>query len=260
MLEISEKIKSDSMVLFVGAGVSASIGVPTFRQLIEHIAGELGYNPQIFFSYGDYHSLAQYYINEHGGIGKLRSWMDREWHVKLNDVDTSSLYDAIVRLGIKTVYTTNYDNFLERAHDSKAIKYSKVVKLDDMPRSHGEEIQIIKYHGDFSDDSSIVLNESTYYERMDWESPLDIKLHSDLLSKSVLFIGYSLRDMNMRYLLYKIHKMRVRHSAKKHRSYVYFGSPNPIQSSVLGEWGVEVINGRDVDQSASLEKFLRSLI
>lgn len=36
-------------------------------------------------------------------------------------------------------------------------------------------------------------------------SPLDIKLRADALGKSILFIGYSLTDINIRYLLYKLH-------------------------------------------------------
>ena len=65
--------------------------------------------------------------------------------------------------------------------------------------------QIIKFHGDFDDDSSLVLTESSFFIALDFESPLDIKLRSDSLEKSLLFIGYSLSDINIRYMLYKLH-------------------------------------------------------
>ncbi len=53
-----------------------------------------------------------------------------------------------------------------------------------------------------SGDASIVLGESSYFRRLDLESPLDIKLRADLPGRTVMFIGYSLADVNIRYLFY----------------------------------------------------------
>lgn len=49
-----------------------------------------------------------------------------------------------------------------------------------------------------------MLDETSYYERLQFETPLDIKLYTDNLSKAVLLIGDSLSEINIRLLLYKL--------------------------------------------------------
>ena len=69
------------------------------------------------------------------------------------------------------------------------------------------DTEIVKFHGDFDDDESIVLTESQYFARLSLEHPLDIKLRGDTLDKGILFIGYNLADINMRYLLFKLQQI-----------------------------------------------------
>jgi NAD-dependent SIR2 family protein deacetylase len=56
--ELRDAIQSRSVMLFVGAGVSKVLGLPDYRELIDHIAVELDYDPKIFGTYGDYLTLA----------------------------------------------------------------------------------------------------------------------------------------------------------------------------------------------------------
>src|ERR1700730_4796199 len=51
---------------------------------------------------------------------------------------------------------------------------------------------------------------TTNYDRwieLAFEDPLDIKLRGDTLDRGVLFIGYSLSDINIRYLLFKLQEI-----------------------------------------------------
>ncbi|MCD8493636.1 MAG: SIR2 family protein, partial [Geovibrio sp.] len=79
---------------------------------------------------------------------------------------------------------------------------TKIASVSDMTQIKDGVTQIVKFHGDFDNDDSLVLDESSYYERLEFETPLDIKLRSDVLGKSVLFIGYSLADVNLRFLFF----------------------------------------------------------
>jgi hypothetical protein len=47
-----------------------------------------------------------------------------------------------------------------------------------------------------------VLTETDFLNRLSFDSPLDIKLHADALGRTVLFIGYSMTDPNIRLLLH----------------------------------------------------------
>ncbi|MFS0635519.1 SIR2 family protein [Mesobacillus foraminis] len=94
------------------------------------------------------------------------------------------------------IYTTNFDRWLEHAYDYYKKEYVKITNVAEIARTRNDKTQIIKFHGDFDDDSSLMLTESNYFNRLDFETSLDIKLRSDSLEKSILFIGYSLSDIN----------------------------------------------------------------
>ena len=116
--------------------------------------------------------------------------------------------------------------------------------------------QIVKFHGDTISDDSIVLTESSYFDRLDFESPLDIKLRSDMLGKSLLFVGYSLSDINIRLLIYKLDKLwKNNNTGKRPNSYIFLPTPNPIQEKILVRRGITPIVGTDIEKQKSTENF-----
>lgn len=129
--QLIEDYKRGKIILFVGAGVSANLGLPTWGKLIGQLANELGYDPDIFKTYGDFLALAEYYRIKKGSIGSLRSWMDREWHASSIDVSTSEIHKHIAKGNFPIIYTTNYDNWIENAYDFYGEKYNKIVKVND---------------------------------------------------------------------------------------------------------------------------------
>jgi hypothetical protein len=106
-----------------------------------------------------------------------------------------------------------------------------------------------------------VLTESSYFERLDFESPLDIKLRSDLLGKAILFIGYSLSDINMRYLFYRLNKMWTASAYANVRptSYMFLVAPNPVQEAILKSRGITPIVSSEPNYGEGLQKFLTDL-
>jgi hypothetical protein len=250
------------LVLFVGAGVSANLALPTWNELIAHIAKELGFDPDIFSSYGTHLALAEYYKRKKGSLGPLRSWMDREWHKSTTDVTTSEIHRFITQGRFSRIYTTNYDRWLEIAHDKFGVAYDKVASVADLVAVGDGHRQIIKFHGDFDDDASIVLDETSYFQRLNFDTPLDIKLSNDVLGNSVLFIGYSLNDINIRLLFYRLTEMWGRSAlpSARPKSYVFTHRPNPVAEEVLGQWGIEMVVSDDDDPKRALTNFLRELV
>ena len=87
------------------------------------------------------------------------------------------------------IYTTNWDLWIERAFEQHGKKVQVVRTLADITRLQDGPTQIVKYHGDFRGRTEdIVFTESSYFKRLDFELPLDIKLRSDILGKVVLFL------------------------------------------------------------------------
>lgn len=259
--ELKKAIKDKNVILFIGAGVSATLNLPTWSQLISHIASEIGYDEELYKQYGDSLQLAEYYVVNKGRIGDLRSWMDRNWTIGKDQIKSSKIYESIVSLDCPLIYTTNYDRCLETAYEAYGKKYKKIVGVDDLVGINSDTTQIIKFHGDTVSDDSIVLTESSYFERLEFESPLDIKLRSDMLGKSILFLGYSLTDINIRLLIYKLDRLWKNSNVEKRPlSYIFLSTPNPILEKILEQRGIKTIVGDSLDKQESLERFLQSLL
>jgi hypothetical protein len=188
--------------------------------------------------------------------------MDTTWHNSEVDISQSSIHKAVVELNFPIIYTTNYDSWLEKAFKHHNSKYIKIANVADIARAEEGIPQIIKLHGDFDNDDSIVLTESSYFERMSLESPLDIKLRSDVLGKTILFLGYSLSDVNIRYLLYKLQKQWQATEFEKARpkSYIYLTKPNMVQEKILHSRGIEPIVSEIDDPKEGLSNFLSKLL
>ncbi len=261
--DLSDAIKKREVILFVGAGVSAALGLPTWHGLIEHMAKELGYDPELFqTTAGGYLSLAQYYRNKRDSIGPLRSWMETHWSVDHDKLKTSKVHNSIVDLNCPIIYTTNFDRILEKSFEIAGRTFKKIANARDIRMAGVEETQIVKFHGDFDDDEFIVLTETDYYKRLSFEHPLDLKLRADAIGRSILFIGYSLSDINIRLLLFKLSQMWKSSGFDKYQpsSYLFQSAPDPIQATVLGEWGVRVMT-EDVDNpDFALSDFLKRLL
>jgi len=259
--ELRSSIKEGNVILFVGAGISATLGLPNWSQLISHISSELGYDDRIFKQYGDSLTLAEFYEINKGHIGELRSWMDTQWNVSIEKVKQSVIYKTIVKIDFPQIYTTNYDHCLETAFTAWDKKYKRIISVDDFVGIDNTVTQLIKFHGDTISDNSIVLTESSYFERLAFDSPLDIKLRADMLGKSVLFIGYSLSDINIRLLIYKLDQLwqKSNNSSKRPKSYMFLPTPNPIQEAILEKRGIKAIIGNELDKTKSIETFLKNL-
>ena len=242
--------------------VDWTLGLPSWRQLVDHIAKELGFDPDIYRTFGSDLTLAEYYRVTKGHIGPLRSWMDREWHAVSTDISKSRIHELIATSDFDLIYTTNYDRWIETAFKHYNKPFSKISNVGDLVTMVQGQTQIVKFHGDFDDDSSIVLDETSYFERLEFESPLDIKLRSDILGRSVLFIGYSLTDINIRYLFFKLANLWKKSSngPPQPTSYVFSTKPNLIQEATLDQWNIKMIPSDDDDPGKGLVRFMERII
>lgn len=257
--ELAQLIKSNRIILFVGAGVPASIGMPTWRDLIVKMGSDLQIDPEQYLEYGDFLQLASYYESTIGSKERLQEFIESRSKVARPLIDQSKIYDMICKLKVRKLYTTNYDRTLETAYHIHKIKHKTIRTIDDFTEI-GLEPQIIKYHGDVKTLRNWVLSERDYFERLDFNHPMDVKLRSDLIGHSVLFIGYSFNDMNIRYLIYRINKLWLdSKSVKKLNSYILISELNPVKENLLKGYGIQPIQGYGDNPKVALENFLSDL-
>jgi hypothetical protein len=260
---LAAAIRRRCAVLFVGAGVSMAVGLPSWQSLIEHLLDDLGLEADIIEGmHGGYQMLAEYYRLKRGGIGPLRSWLDRNWRVDPNRLVTSELHRTIVELDFPVIYTTNYDRNLETAFDVLQKPYAKISNAKEIASATSGVTHIIKFHGDFDDDASLVLTETDFLNRLAFDSPLDVRFRADALGSTLLFIGYSMSDPNIRLLLHRIWQTweESGHRQDRPKSFVFVAQRNPVQEAVLANWGITTIappEGMAADEG--LNRFLRDI-
>jgi len=260
---LAAAISERRALLFVGSGVSVGLGLPSWKNLIQHMMRETGLDPGSLAGGGaNYLALAEYFRIRHGSIGPLRSWMDRTFSAPEESIRSSEVFERIVALDFPIIYTTNFDRNLEEAYRLREKSYAKIANAKDLARMPESHTQIVKFHGDFDDDRSLVITETAYFDRLSFESPLDIKLRADALGKTILFVGYNLLDVNIRLLLHKMWRTWGVSGYEKDRpkSYIFMIEPDPVQEAVLAQWGVVSLSEAHAPPGDALARFLARLL
>ena len=260
-------LKSGKLIPFVGAGLSIPLGLPSWSKLLDIIAAQLEYDPEVFRLSGNYLQLAEYYVATKGSIGRLRSEMDRLFdptdEAISEAIRLSRAHNALVDMKLPLIYTTNYDFIIERAFELRKVPCFTIANIDDIAMAPSDSTHVVKFHGTFDDDASLVMTESSYFERLEFESAIDIKLRADTLGRCLLFIGYSLSDINIRYMIYKLHKLRRKAKLETNRlpiAYLVTFGAGEVQKTLLAKWDVRVVELDPINKTLSLGTFLEALL
>lgn len=169
-----------------------------FARLIADLARERDYDPEVFSLLAEAIQLAEFYKLEKVALGELRNRLDRAWHSGDIKIGDSEIHSLLVEMEVPFIYTTNFDRWLELAQDHHGVPYSRIVNVAGLIKAAAGQTQIVKLHGDFSDDDSLILTErrASHVEERASSSgspsraPPDIKLRADSIGRGILFIGY----------------------------------------------------------------------
>ncbi len=120
--------------------------------------------------------------------------------------DIPAVHEAIVRTPYACIVTTNFDTLLEDAHAKWGGGSLPRTPTGAELAQHGtllfdDRFFILKAHGDLDDESSIVFTSEDYRRVIHSNPAFQAVLSGILLRYAVLFVGYSLSDVNFRLLL-----------------------------------------------------------
>lgn len=265
--ELADLIREKKVMLFIGAGISRSVDMPLWDELLKKLIGN-EYDQELFKTYGDNMMLAEF-IQQKKSKEELCQEMEKIFAIdgeRRNKLCSSSVYKAIMELDCPVIYTTNFDHLIEEYYRWKKGEesYDKVVGIEDMHNLREGVTRIMKFHGEILDigskrgsENPIVLTESEYFGRMDFQNFMDIQLQADMLRYHILFLGYSLSDINIKMLLYMARKRQKADSAMK--SFIFTVTPNQIQEAVFRENKIITLCGEDADKAKGTQEFLESL-
>lgn len=265
---LQQEYRDGRLIPFLGAGFSKPLKLPDWSELIGWMAERLEFEPELFRLHGRYEQLAEFFqLAGHDHFQQLVYEMTRRFDSEeaIRTRQASRMHLALAGLDWRSIYTTNYDSHVEGALRDAKKKVAVLASFEDFQnRREVGSCEVIKFHGTLHKPETIVLTESSYFQRIALESPVDQRLRADLLSNSFLFLGYSFNDTNIRYIWYRMHQLRHQGQASARRAptrrcfFATFGV-GPIQPDLLEQWNIDMIQLDPADKEASVADLLQRI-
>lgn len=258
---IKQANENDRLSIFVGSGISKSsdsdyISLPLWSDLITELKSGLSITEEL-----DYLKLAQLYYLEFG---------EQTYNQTLSkyfpeDITPSSLHRTILKLSPRVIITTNWDCIIENAIEQEGYLYDKICTDKDLVSSTSPS-KFIKIHGDFKS-HNIVFKEDDYLNYSRKFPLIENYIKSIFSTHTVLFLGYSYNDINLKHIL----KWIQSHSSSAPPMYLVNFKKDKPQESYLRNHGITTLvldnESYSIDEIPHLEKrsaltqsFLTSII
>lgn len=271
--ELKRLYREGRVIPFVGAGASMAVtwelnGTkvtgPSWREMVAEACHQLSYeDAELLRMRGSDLQILEYFAIKKGNFAPLTNWLVRRLNATNDDLIASRLHRALAALdNCGVYYTTNYDDFVERSIEITGRKTKPITSERDIPFAQSV-VQVVKFHGDFNAPDKMVFSEKHYYERMRLDSPLDLKLRSDLLNRAALFVGYSFSDLNIGLLFEQMNSAlsSLPDSTTGKRAYIIAHNPSDFEYSLFNKRNITIIatsgDNRTIATAEVLEDMVR---
>ncbi|MDP3777952.1 SIR2 family protein [Methylotenera sp.] len=191
---------ADAMVVpFIGAGVSAGAGFPTWANHLRQQGRTAGLKPEQieeWIAAGDYEQIITHIETKHGA--EVFAQEIRDVFGKTGSIQDITL--LISELFTDTLITTNYDRLLEQVFDTgREHKVQVINGMTALEKPYPDKVTIIKLHGDIQKPKRCILGKTQYDEAygangVDLTKPIPKLLQYYFKNNSFLFIGCSLNN------------------------------------------------------------------
>jgi hypothetical protein len=179
------------LVIFVGAGASASVGVPDWATLLDTLAGRAGFDDKEREALQNVDPLdrarlvSDRFKSKRTTLGKHVAKETRRERYGL-------IHSQLACLPVQEITTTNYDQLFEfAAKDARdPVKVLPYERLDEVRR------WLLKLHGSVDHRQDIVLTREDYYDYAGRRGALRGIVQALLITRHMLFVGFSLQDDN----------------------------------------------------------------
>lgn len=242
---INEAREQGKLAIFVGAGVSANSGLPSWNKLVKEFANALGIIKDEF-TQDELIKIPQYYYND-------KSQKIDYYQVIENKFNKSYLPNPIHKLIFKfkpcIIITTNFDNLLEQMNDEYDRIY-KVIKKDDDLSKAGITGNIIKMHGDF-ELKNFILKEDDFLSYSQIFPLIENYIKTIFSSSTILFVGYGADDPDVKLIFQWVKDLLGEDNNRAYLLYVNDNEKTPenIFVDYFKNRGIDIISYNDLDES-----------
>ena len=239
--DLSLALSREKLVIFVGAGVSKNSGLPTWGQIVQVFAKEIGYPTRGRLATEEYIRIPQYYYcldesENHADYYSLIKSLIPE------GIQPNLLDKLIVSLRPKHIVTTNFDTLLHQV-----ARGYEIIREDRDLLTGVSAHYLLKLHGDICQPEKLVFKEDDYLHYSHTHRLMETFLKSLLIDHVFLFVGYSLNDYNLKtfvsWIDYIAQEMQVKR--EMHRNY-FLSSSDHAGKDYLRKYyegkGLEVID------------------
>ena len=179
-----------NLALFFGAGASMGADLPSWANLLKKLGTEFSINPVEFKKLS--------FLDQAKIIEKKLAKKGRSVGEEIAKLFSSSSYISILHaifssLPASAFITTNYDVKFETAHKACRSERMSILPYRREPSAHKF---LLKLHGCVNHPQDIVLTREDYIRYNQDRAVLGGVLQSTLLTKHVLYVGFSLTDDN----------------------------------------------------------------
>ncbi|MGY2082238.1 SIR2 family protein [Blastococcus sp. SYSU DS0539] len=185
--DLGERARRGQLALFIGAGVSAAAGLPTWPELVDELATRSGLDDDLregLSRLPPQDSAAL--LARELGTAELEAFVaDR-----FGPGSYALAHALIADLPVQEFVTTNYDPLVELA----AADIGRQVTVLPYEEARPGAPWLLKLHGDAGHPESVVLTREEYLQFGAQGAALAGVLHSLLLTRHVLFVGTSMLD------------------------------------------------------------------
>ena len=201
-----ELIRNGEVLLFVGAGCSATAGFPNGREFAQKLYDNLSDNEKVGLSNNlPLPEMSEEYVKRRNRNSLLQMVLNTfsspatnmDFHNKLGTIPY-----------FKTIVTTNYDRLIESGY---GYNECQVVHNDtDCSYLDAKKVHVFKIHGDIDDKEHIIItkgdyNKKTFGNDVDFPQFWGV-VKAEMIQKNILFIGYGIGDGNIEEILANIQK------------------------------------------------------
>lgn len=189
--KLAEHARRGNLVLFLGAGISQQAGLPMWSELLQQLAADAGMSDDEKQALAklpslDAASVLELRLRSRGGVfGEVVAGATRS--------ECFGLGHALAAgLPIRESVTTNYDDLFEMANEALG---TPLAVLPYQPSSSANR-WLLKLHGSVDRPEDIVLTRADFLRYENSRAALYGIVQAMLMTRHILFIGFSLTDDN----------------------------------------------------------------